>query len=131
MPENWLSEQAWKPKESALLLVGHGTPRNSASRTGLQALVAGLIDTGRFGEVDYAMLEEAPRIDESMARLRSERVLAVGCFIEAGQHGAGDVPELLARADRPVGYLGPIGQEPWIDRIVVSCARLANDRLVA
>lgn len=128
---SWLLEQAWKPQESALLLVGHGTPRNSASRAGLQALVADLVKTGQFGEVDYAMLEEAPRIDEAIARLRSDRVLAVGCFIEAGQHGASDVPELLARADRPVGYLGPIGLEPWIDGIVISCARSATDRLVA
>ena len=129
--ENWLSEQAWKPRESALLLVGHGTPRNSASRTGLQDLVTHLAATGQFGEVDYAMLEEAPGVGEAMAGLRSDRVLAVGCFIEAGQHGAGDVPELIARADRPVGYLGPIGLEPWIDRIVLSCARSATDRLVA
>ena len=129
--KKWLSEQAWKPQESGLLLVGHGTPRNSASRTGLRALAADLREISHFGEVDYAMLEEAPGVEEAMKGLRSDRVLAVGCFIEAGQHGAGDVPELIARADRPVGYLGPIGQEPWIDGIVLSCARSATDRLVA
>jgi len=120
--KGWLSERAWNPAESALLLVGHGTPRNSASRTGLQSLVADLAETGQFGEVDYAMLDEDPRVDQAIARLQSDRVLAIGCFIEAGQHGTGDVPKLLAQANRPVGYLGPIGQEPWIDGIVLSCA---------
>ena len=129
--KSWLSAQAWTPEESALLLVGHGTRRNSASRAGLRALAAELRKTAQFGEVDHALLEEPPGVEEAMAGLRSGRVLAVGCFIEAGQHGAGDVPELLARSDRTVGYLGPIGLEPWIDEIVLSCARSATDRLVA
>lgn len=113
---------AWRPDECALLLVAHGTHRNQASKASLSLLRDAVAMLGGFAETGLALLEEEPFIDQALASLRSRRVIAVGIFAEAGQHGAEDIPGLLAASDRETSYLGPVGRESWIDEIVLSRA---------
>jgi sirohydrochlorin cobaltochelatase len=118
--------QGWSPSESALLLIGHGTPRHPGSRQAVQSLASTLTGLDIFAETATAFLEEDPKIDAVLAGLRSRSVIAVGFFAEAGDHGAADVPRLLAASQRKLAYLGPIGQAFWIDDIVLSRAAGVN-----
>jgi sirohydrochlorin cobaltochelatase len=116
----------WQVGESALLLVGHGTPRHPGSREAVQTLAASLARLGLFAETATAFLEEDPGIETALAGLRSRTVIAVGFFAEAGDHGAADLPRLLAASARELAYLGPIGEASWIDDIVFSRAAAAD-----
>lgn len=112
----------WSPQETALLLIGHGSRRDEASRRGLFRLGAEIRCGNAFGEVRQALLEEEPGVAEALATVACRQVVAVGCFAEEGRHAVGDVPRMLAASPLPVVYDGPIGTAPWIDRLVVDLA---------
>ncbi len=112
----------WSPRETALLLIGHGSRRDGASRRSLFRLGAEIQRRGAFGEVRQALLEEEPGIEAALESLTCRRVVAVGCFAEAGRHALGDVPRLLAESPLPVIYDGPIGTAPWIDDLILDLA---------
>lgn len=118
-----LENRDWKAKECALLLVGHGTRRNPASRQRLEALVAELHDLP-FGDMACAFLEEEPDIETALRKLKKRRVLALGCFTEQGRHALEDVPEALAPYGDRVHYLGPLGAAPWIPELLLDLARI-------
>jgi sirohydrochlorin cobaltochelatase len=112
----------WSPPETALLLIGHGSRRDEASRRGLFGLGAEIRRGNAFGEVRQALLEEEPGVAEALASVACRQVVAVGCFAEQGRHAVDDVPGLLAASSLPVVYDGPIGTAPWIDRLVLDLA---------
>jgi sirohydrochlorin cobaltochelatase len=112
----------WSPQKTALLLIGHGSRRDEASRRGLFGLGAEIRSGDAFGEVRQALLEEEPGVADALATVACRQVIAVGCFAEEGRHAVGDVPQLLAASPLPVVYDGPIGTAPWIDRLVLDLA---------
>lgn len=124
--------QGWAAACTALLLVGHGSRNDPASRDSLRHIKAAVEGAGVFGEVLTGFLSEDPYVPAALAAAKSARIVAVGCFAASGRHAARDVPELLAEADRPIAYCGPIGEAPWIARLILDQARRgAEDRLPA
>ncbi|MBK1668824.1 hypothetical protein CKO28_12360 [Rhodovibrio sodomensis] len=109
----------WRPEQTALLLVGHGTRKHAASTQTAEAHVAGLAEAGAFAEVATAYLDDDPSVGDALARLRAPACIAVGFFTDAGDHGRADVPELLADSPMPTVYAGPIGPDPVLQRIIL------------
>ncbi|BCX17506.1 MAG: hypothetical protein KatS3mg117_1188 [Geminicoccaceae bacterium] len=110
--------RGWTPGETALLLVGHGTPRHAASSASAEALAARLAAAGSFGRVETAFLEQPPFLAERLASLAALPVVAVGLFVDAGPHGRDDVEAAIAAAPANVAYTGPVGSLPAIRTIL-------------
>lgn len=106
--------------DAALLLIAHGSQRNPGSEQATQLQLCRLGEMRVFREVAAAYLEQPPRIEATLRRLKTP-VIAVGLFAAAGRHATVDVEEALAATGRTdVAYLGPIGTDPGIAALVAS-----------
>jgi len=110
-------------RETALLLVGHGTTRHPSSAATARFHAQRIVERNRFAEVAVAFLDEAPSVDEAVAGLASPFIAAVGFLTDAGQHGAGDIARLLRATGRRGVYLGPIGPDPALLPLLIEAAR--------
>ena len=113
----------WRPGETGLVLVGHGSRRSPASRRSTARLASKIGELALFADTAAAFLEEEPTVPEAVSSCPAERVLAVGCFAEAGKHATCDVPRGLLESGRAAAYSGPIGACDWIDALVLDQAR--------
>jgi sirohydrochlorin cobaltochelatase len=111
--------RGWRPEGTALLIVGHGTERHPDSGGTAYRHAAQIAAQGIFAEVATGFLDEPPRVPDALQRLRAERCVAVGLFVDAGEHGEEDVPELLAPAGDRAAYAGPIGPDPLVTDLIL------------
>jgi len=111
------------PADASLLLIGHGTPRESTSSAAAHAMAATLARYGRYAAVATAFLEEPPSVAEAMASLPGGAVVAIGLFAADGAHGAGDAPRMAqaAAASRRLrcAYAGVIGSAPGMAGAII------------
>lgn len=112
-------DKGWRAKETALLIVGHGTERHPDSGGTALAHAARIAAQGTFAEVAVGFLDEPPHLPEALGRLRAERCVAIGLFVDAGEHGEEDVPALLAPAGDRAVYAGPIGPDPLVSDLIL------------
>lgn len=113
--------RGWQPDETALLLVGHGTPRHGSSADHARDVAALLAGRG-FAAVGHALLEDRPRPAEAVAGLGGSRVVAVGLFLDDGPHGDRDVRAALSLVARPVAYSGAIGADAGLVPLILAQA---------
>jgi sirohydrochlorin cobaltochelatase len=118
--------RGWSPARTALVVIGHGTPRDEASGATLLEQADRIAGAGAFAEVLPAFLEQAPRASEVLARLAGRRAMAVGFFADRGAHSEGEVAGLIARAGPAVAYAGAVGVLPEIADLIVAQARAAG-----
>jgi sirohydrochlorin ferrochelatase len=109
----------WQPRATALLLVGHGTPRHAASAEHAGG-IAGLLKDRGFAAVGHALLEEPPFPASAAAALSGSRVIAVGLFLDNGPHGDADVRAALTGVGKPVAYAGAIGTDPALVPLILA-----------
>jgi sirohydrochlorin cobaltochelatase len=123
--------KAWRPADTALLIVGHGTERHPDSG-GTALYHAGQIAAQDiFAEVAVGFLDEPPHVSEALKRLRAERWVAIGLFVDAGEHGEEDVPALLAPAGDRAAYAGPIGPDPLVTDLILDQVEVALEGTLA
>ena len=115
--------------ETGLVLVGHGSRRNRASKDSAERLAAEIGALELFSGASAAFLEDTPAVEEAVRDNPARRVLAVGCFTESGRHATLDVPRRLRASGRAAAYSGPIGACDWIDSLVLDQARDGLRRL--
>lgn len=111
----------WRRDDTSLLLVGHGTPRHASSADHARAIAAPLAGQD-FADVGHALLEEPPYPAEAAARLRGDRVIAVGLFLDDGPHGDRDVRAALRSIGKPVAYSGAIGGDAGLVPLILAQA---------
>lgn len=111
----------WSGASTALLLVGHGTPRHAASAAHARAIAAALVGKG-FSAVGAANLEEPPFPAAAVMALPADKIVAVGLFLDSGPHGDADVRAALAQAGRPVTYAGAVGADPAMVELILEQA---------
>lgn len=114
----------WHPAETGLLLIGHGSGRNTVSAETTRRHAVRIAETGRFAAVTTAFLDEPPSPAEALAGLDTPYRVAVGLFAERSLHGEDDVPRLLSTGP-DVHYSGPIGSAPEFVEIIMAQARAA------
>jgi sirohydrochlorin cobaltochelatase len=117
-----LGRVGWHPEETGLVLIGHGSRRNAASENSTERLAEEIRRLALFADASAAFLEVHPTIPEAVRSSPARRVLAVGCFVEAGRHATRDVPISLTQSGRTAIYCGPIGQCDWIASMVLDQA---------
>jgi len=73
--------------------------------------------------VASAFLDEPPHVAEALAAVRARQSVAVGLFMDAGEHGEEDIPALLAPAGGRAAYAGPIGIDPLVTELILEQAK--------
>ena len=113
------------PEASTLILLAHGSRRNTASREATEQVARAIEGRAGFRAVGIALLEERPFMDEAMALVPGPAVV-VGMFSGEGMHGARDAPRLIAELNRnDVVYAGVIGNVAGIADIVAGAVAAA------
>lgn len=113
-----LRENQLDPRETDLLIVGHGTPRHARSRCATEELAARLRSMRVLAGVAEAFLDEQPSIAQAFAGRRTENVIVVPFLIGLGAHVNSDIPAQLGMiAPDPLRL--PLRQ--WIGRKLVIC----------
>jgi len=120
--ENAARRAGWSEQDLALVLVGHGSRRNPASREATQRLARQVGRAAWRIRVACAFLEEPPALDEVLAAAPERRMVVAGCFSEQGRHAREDVPALIESSGREARYLGPIGAAAWTDTLILDSA---------
>jgi sirohydrochlorin cobaltochelatase len=117
------------PAGAQVLLAGHGSTRDPASRQATERTVEHLEARHGFAGVSRAYLDEPPFLAEVMERAPADGppLVVVGLFAADGGHAAEDIPRMIAaRTDltRSVLYTGAVGADPAIvDLILDEVAR--------
>jgi sirohydrochlorin cobaltochelatase len=119
------------PGGAALVVLGHGTPRDPGSADATLVVCARLRGSG-FARVAPAFIDQEPALARVLAEAREPVVVVVPFLIAAGFHGGDTVPRELeaaraaGRADLPrVCYAEPIGTHPGLLDVVERSARAA------
>jgi sirohydrochlorin cobaltochelatase len=123
--------KAWRATDTALLVVGHGTERHPESGATARWHAAQIRAQEVFAEVATGFLDEPPRVSQALAALRASRCVAVGLFVDAGEHGEEDLPALLAPAGERAAYAGPIGPDPLITELILDQVHAALEASIA
>jgi sirohydrochlorin cobaltochelatase len=119
------AKNAWRPAETALLIVGHGTERHPDSGATTHRHAGQIAARGIFAEVATGFLDERPRVPEALDALGAPHCVVVGLFVDAGEHGEEDIPALVAPAGERAVYAGPIGPDPLITELILNQAQAA------
>jgi sirohydrochlorin cobaltochelatase len=133
--------------EIGLLVGGHGTERNAASRRAVEDQAARIAALGIYREVCAVFMLEEPRIADFHAVVGARAVVVVPFFMSDGLHVTEDIPVLLGEPERVVKerlaqgrptwrnpterrgklvwYAGSVGTEPALTEVIVERAREA------
>lgn len=95
-----------RPSATTLLLVAHGSSKDSASREATLALGERISRQGAFADVSAAFLEEPPSLDDALGAMAGPLVV-FGLFIGEGLHGNDDLKAAVQRAGRSDLALAP------------------------
>lgn len=118
-------ESGLAPGSCAVVLLAHGSRRNSASREATEQVARAIESRAGFRSVGIALLEERPFLAEAAALVQGSAIV-VGMFSGEGMHGAGDAPRLIAELNRnDVVYAGVIGNVAGIEDIVAESVAAA------
>jgi sirohydrochlorin ferrochelatase len=121
-------EHGFAPEASAMILLAHGSRRNSASREATLLIASEVENLAAFRDVQVAFLEERPSLGDAASMVRGPAVV-VGLFSGEGLHGAKDAPRLIAELGRnDIVYAGVIGNVVGIEDLV---ARAIEDAMRA
>ena len=124
-------EQRFALDASTLILLAHGSRRNSASREATEQVARAIERRAVFRSVGIALLEERPFLDEAMALVQGPAVV-VGMFSGEGMHGASDAPRLIAELNRnDIVYAGVVGGVAGVDDLVAGSVTEAVRRLAS
>ncbi len=121
--------KGWRPDETGVVLVGHGSRRSDVSRRATETVAATVADAGPFAEVAVALLEGGNAFKEVLAGMKSPNIVVMGCFAEQGRHVTEDLPALVSSAGRPAVYEAPISAAPWCDQLIIDQAERAAAEL--
>ena len=92
---------------NALLLIGHGSVRYPDAGSAMRRHAERLRATGRFAQVEVAVLNGAPSVADALARIRVPTIRVVPFFMEDGYFSRVAVPRALG--DRPVTLCVAVG----------------------
>jgi sirohydrochlorin cobaltochelatase len=105
--------RAPQPKDVTLIIAGHGTEQEEASRKSIEVQVERIRSLGEYAEVQAAFMEEEPRIAGCHRAVRTRNVVIVPFFISDGMHTQEDIPVLLGEPERVVKERLAQGRPTW------------------
>lgn len=116
----------------AVVVLGHGTRRDSESEMNVLAMADLVAARHLFAEVSVAFIDQEPGMLTMLERVHATRVFVVPLFIAEGWHVGETIPADLAldgpetrRDGRVVHYTPPVGTHPALAAVVRELARPA------
>lgn len=107
------------PAEAILVLMAHGSTRDSASQIATDTLAGRIGRLGLFADVRTAFLDQSPSLTEAISSSRAPAVV-VGLFAGEGLHGGIDIARTIAETGRSdIAFAGNAGSWPEIATLVV------------
>lgn len=127
-------------REAGLIIIGHGTERNSNSAEVIYRVAGEAEAAGVFGRVRTGFLDQEPEIGDVLAEMEARYVVLVPFFVAEGWHTQETIPDDLGihrpavshvteRDGRTIYYAAPVGTFPEIAEIVLQRAREAGARV--
>jgi sirohydrochlorin cobaltochelatase len=122
---------------AGLIIIGHGTERNSNSAEVIYRVTEESREAGLFGRVETGFLDQPPEVGEVLAGMADREVVLVPFFIAEGWHTQETIPDDLG-INRPavssvtevegrrVHYAPPVGTFPEVADIILQRAREAG-----
>ncbi len=124
------------PSETAVVIVGHGTPRHADSSRTTEFQAEQLAKN--FAEVHTAYLDESPYVADIYLRVTVPNIVIVPFFIAEGLHTQKDIPQALGLSNplyepqviqhRRVLYTPPVGLDENLYQVVLVLAALTHER---
>ncbi|MFM2082691.1 MAG: hypothetical protein RL380_1382 [Verrucomicrobiota bacterium] len=94
--------RAPKPRETTLIIAGHGTERSAKSRESVLRQVELIRAQNLFADVHAVFMDEEPRIAAGYELATTRHLVVVPFFISDGLHVVEDIPVLLGSPERIV-----------------------------
>lgn len=124
--------------EVAVLVAGHGSSRDPASRAATEALARTLASSGGYGGVGTVFLSEEPVASGWRRVTAAQRVVVVPFLLSGGNHEEHDLPALLREGGggldgreidgRRLWLTPAMGRHPAIPALVEAAALAAADK---
>jgi sirohydrochlorin ferrochelatase len=111
--------RGWPLAETDLLIAAHGTRRDPNSGKSAFDHVEAIRAKNIFAAVRTGFLDQPPMLADVTAASRACHHVAVGLFIDCGEHGEEDIPEILNEVDPEAIYTGPIGADPRVTDLLL------------
>jgi len=93
----------WKPEQTSLLVVGHGSGKNACSKQSLLGHLQEVRNNTDFAQVADLWLEELPLVSSWKEVATKRQIIVIPYLLNDGQHGGWDIPEELGLPlDRPI-----------------------------
>jgi sirohydrochlorin cobaltochelatase len=129
-------------REAGLVIIGHGTERNSNSSEVIYRVTREAEAAGVFARVRTGFLDQAPEVGEVLEEMEEPSVVLVPFFVAEGWHTQETIPDDLGinrpavshvteKDGRTIFYAAPVGTFPEIAEIVLQRAREAGARIPA
>lgn len=127
-------------REAGLIIIGHGTERNSNSAEVIYRVTQEAREARLFGSVQTGFLDQPPEVGEVLEEMAERRVVLVPFFVAEGWHTQETIPDDLGinrpavspvteRDGRTIFYAAPVGTFPEVAQIVLQRAREAGARI--
>ena len=120
------------PRETAIAVIGHGTPRVRQSREAARAQADRIREARLAREVAAVYLDDDPDIPSVYRSTSAPNIVALPYFLADGSHVSGDVPRALgisgsgmaeAVDGRRLFYCDPVGDHASIVEVILALAR--------
>lgn len=129
-------------REAGLIIIGHGTERNSNSAEVIYRVTREAREAELFGHVQTGFLDQPPEVGEVLEEMPERRVVLVPFFVAEGWHTQETIPDDLGinrpvlsavteKDGRTIFYAAPVGTFPEVAEIVLQRAREAGARIPA
>lgn len=128
-------ECGWRPQDTSLLLIAHGSSRPGGAGDTPRAIAAAIAHHQHFAEVELTFLEQAPFAETWEEVVHGPRVVALPLLVAQGMHASQDIPPLFGLSS---GQTGPVaingrvvrlatglGAEPELVDIIAEMAETA------
>jgi sirohydrochlorin cobaltochelatase len=125
---------------AGLIVIGHGTERNSNSAEVIYRVTREAAQSGVFADVQAGFLDQPPEVAEVLEGMPHRRLVLVPFFVAEGWHTQETIPDdlginrpavspLTERDGRSIFYAPPVGTFPEVADIVLQRAREAGARV--
>lgn len=125
---------------AGLVIIGHGTERNSNSAEVIYRVSREADEAGVFARVRTGFLDQEPEVGAVIEAMEEQRLVLVPFFVAEGWHTQETIPDDLGihrpavspvteRDGRTIFYAAPVGTFPEVAEIVLQRAREAGARI--
>ena len=116
----------------ALVVLGHGTPRNLNSEKNIYLQAERVREMEQFHEVATAFLDQEPGLEQILSLVNADEIVVVPLFVADGWHVAETIPRDLdlaggenVRGGRRLRFAAAVGTHKQLTDVIESLAREA------